>query len=259
MKNILIALLVVAFTNGAMAAIKEKNYDYKHKDAPMEGYLAFDTKGPKKKPAVIIVHDWDGLGEYEKKRTHMVAELGYVAFAADIYGKGFRPLAGEEAGKLSSSYKSNLPLLRERIQAAYDEVLKMPNVDITRIAVMGYCFGGTTALELARSGADIKGVVSFHGGLSTADPKDAKNIKGKILALHGADDPYVLEKEVLAFQSEMKNAKVDWEMNIYSGAVHAFTDWELPQDNTKGAAYNPSADKRSWEAMKNFFKEIFSK
>jgi dienelactone hydrolase len=255
----LVFLIALSFSLNVFASIKEKSFEYKQGETVLEGYLAYDSIGAKKKPAVIIVHDWDGLGEYEKKRTHMVAELGYVAFAADIYGKGVRPTPGEEAGKMSSSYKNNISLLRERVKAAYNEVAKMPNVDPTKIAVMGYCFGGTTALELARSGADIKGVVSFHGGLSTPDPKDAKNIKGKVLALHGADDPYVQEKEVLAFQNEMKNAKVDWQMNLYSGAVHAFTDWELPQDNSKGVAYNPSADKRSWEAMKIFFKEIFSK
>ena len=252
----LLLLSVLVFSIQSHSAVKDKNVEYKQGEVTLQGYLAHTTKGPKKKPAVIIVHDWDGIGEYEKKRAKMVAELGYVAFAADIYGKDVRPKSMEESATLSGSYKKNIPLLRDRIKAAYDTVSKMPNVDPKKIAVMGYCFGGTTALELARSGADIKGAVSFHGGLSTPDPKDASNIKGKVLVLHGADDTYVPEKEVLAFQNEMRNAKVNWEMVSYGGAVHSFSHWELDQDNSKGAAYNPTADKRSWEAMKNFFKEV---
>ena len=129
--------------------------------------------------------------------------------------------------------------------------------DPTRIAAIGYCFGGTTVLELARSGADIAGVVSFHGGLSSPTPGDAKNIKAKVLALHGADDPNVPPKEVAAFEDEMRQAGVDWQLVAYGGAVHSFTDWNAGNDNAKGAAYNERADRRSWEAMKQFFAELF--
>lgn len=257
MKNLIAALVPLFVSVNAFSAIKQKTVEYKQGEAVLEGVVSYDTKGPKKKPAVIIVHNWNGVTKEELKRADMVAGLGYVAFAADIYGKGIRP-TGDEAASLSSSYKKNVPLMRERIKAAYDVVAKMPNVDPKKIAVIGYCFGGTVALELARSGADILGVVTFHGGLSTPDPKDAKNIKGKVLVLHGADDPYVDEKEVLAFQKEMRDAKVDWEMVFYGNAVHAFTEWDLPQENSAGAAYNPLADKRSWEEMKRFFKDIFS-
>lgn len=243
----------------AFSAIKEKTVEYKQGEAVLEGFLSYDTKGLKKRPAVIIVHNWNGISKDEMKRATQVAKLGYVAFAADIYGKGIRPTTSDEAGALASSYKKNIPLMRDRIKAAYNEVLKMPNVDPKRIAVMGYCFGGTVALELARSGADILGVVSFHGGLATPDPTDAKNIKGRVLVLHGADDPYVGEKEVLAFQKEMRDAKVDWEMVYYGNAVHAFTEESLPQNNSAGSAYNPRADQRSWKAMKEFFAEIFKK
>jgi dienelactone hydrolase len=262
MKSTLIAFIALSFSGfysvNAFSAMKEKTVEYKQGEAVLEGFLSYNTKGPKKKPAVIIVHNWNGITKEEMKCTTQVAKLGYVAFAADIYGKGIRP-TGDEAASLSSSYKKNIPLMRDRIRAAYDEVAKMPNVDPKRIAVMGYCFGGTVALELARSGADILGVVTFHGGLATPDPKDAKNIKGRVLVLHGADDPYVNEKEVLAFQKEMRDAKVDWEMISYGNAVHAFTEVDLPQDNSAGAAYNPTADRRSWKAMKDFFKEIFKK
>ncbi len=243
---------------GSFAAVQPKPLEYKHGEAILEGQLAFSKKGPKKKPAVIIIHNWDGIDDYEKMRTKKIAELGYVAFAADIYGKGVRP-KGEEAKTLSSSYKNNVKLLRERIQAAFDTVAKLPNVDPKRIVVMGYCFGGTGALEFARSGADIVGAISFHGGLSTPDPADAKNIKGKVLALHGADDPFVSERELRGFEKEMRDAQVDWQMISYGGAVHSFTEVGLHQDNSKGAAYNPKADKRSWEAMKQFLAEAFKK
>ena len=259
MKNLIVGLTAFAVSASAFGAIKEKTVEYKHGEATLEGVLAFDTKGPKKKPAVIIIHNWNGIDDYEKMRTREVAKLGYVAFAADVYGKGVRPTSVEESSTLSSSYKNNIPMLRGRLAAAYETVAKMPNVDPKNIAIMGYCFGGTSALELGRAGADLKGIVSFHGGLSTPDPKDAKNIKGKVLALHGADDPYVPEKEVLAFQKEMRDAKVNWELVSYGNSVHAFTEKEAGNDNSKGAAYNESADKRSWIAMKNFFKEVFGK
>lgn len=259
MKNLIFAILTLVLVSPAFAAIKEKKVEYKHGEATLEGFLAYDTKGPKKKPAVIIVHNWNSIDDYEISRTREIAKLGYVAFAADIYGKGVRPKTMEESGALSSSYKNNIPLFRGRLIAAYEEVAKMPNVDPNNIAIMGYCFGGTGALELGRAGADLKGIVSFHGGLKTPDPKDGKNIKGKVLVLHGANDPHVPEAEVLAFQKEMRDAKVDWQLVSYGNAVHSFTEKEAGNDNSKGAAYNEAADKRSWEAMKVFFKEIFKK
>jgi dienelactone hydrolase len=175
----------------------------------------------------------------------------------DIYGKGVRPKNGQEAGEQAGKFKSDRALLRARINAALDVLRKNEHVDPKRIAAIGYCFGGTTVLELARSGADIAGVVSFHGGLDTPTPADAKHIKCKVLALHGADDPYVPPAQVAAFEKEMTDAGVDWQLIKYSGAVHAFTNPEAGNDNSKGAAYNERADQRSWEAMKLFFAEIF--
>lgn len=258
-KLLFIAFLVSSVGSNAFAAIKEKTVEYKHGEAVLEGFLAYDTKGSKKKPAVLIVHNWNSIDEYERMRTREIAKLGYVAFAVDIYGKGIRPKTTEESATLSGSYKNNIPMFRGRLLAAFEEVSKMANVDPKNIAVMGYCFGGTGALELGRAGAEVKGVVSFHGGLKTPDPKDAKNIKGKVLVLHGADDPHVPDNEVLAFQKEMRDAAVDWQLVSYGGAVHAFTEKEAGNDNSKGAAYNKAADKRSWEVTKDFFKEIFKK
>jgi dienelactone hydrolase len=251
------AAAVLFTAANAAAQVKTRVVEYKHGDITLEGFLAWDSKGAAKKPGVVVVHDWMGVGPNVKKRAEQLAALGYVAFAADIYGKGVRPADGKAAAELAGKLKADRALLRARAQAALDELRKQPNVDGAKIAAIGYCFGGTTALELARSGADLLGVVSFHGGLDTPNPADAKNIKAKILALHGADDPFVPEPQVKGFEDEMRAAKVDWQLVKYSGAVHAFTVPEAGSDNSKGAAYNEKADKRSWIAMKDFFDEIF--
>jgi dienelactone hydrolase len=234
-----------------------KSVEYKQGDTILEGFSAYDDARPGRRPAVLVVHQWKGLGDYEKKRAEMLAELGYNVLAVDIYGKGVRPKTPQEAGAEAGKFKNNVALLRARVRAGLDVLTKDENTDPKRIAAIGYCFGGTTVLELARSGAEIAGVVSFHGGLSTPDRNDAKNIKTKVLALHGADDPYVPAPEVAAFEEEMRKAGADWQLVAYGGAVHAFTDWNGGSDNSKGAAYNERADHRSWEAMKQFFNEIF--
>lgn len=239
------------------AAIRTETIEYKQGDAVLEGYLAYDDslKGPR--PGVLVVHQWKGLGSYEKKRAEMLAHLGYVAFAADIYGKGIRPKDNEEAAVQAGKYKRDRQLLRARVNAGLEVLRQQKMTDPKRIAVIGYCFGGTAVIELARSGADIAGVVSFHGGLDSPNPEDGKNIRCKVLALHGADDPFESPKDLAAFEDEMRNAHVDWQLIKYGGAVHSFTDWNAGHDNSKGAAYNEKADKRSWEHMKLFFAEIF--
>ncbi len=256
MKHLFLICALAGFARPAHALVKTKTIEYKQGETALEGYLAYpDKKG--KLPAIVVVHDWMGVTESTKSRARMLAGLGYVALAADIYGKGVRPTNADEASKLASQYKNDRNLLRERVKAAYDELAKQPNVNPTKMAAMGYCFGGTTALELARSGADLVGTLTFHGGLSTPTPADAKNIKGRVLALHGANDPFVNEKEVSDFQKEMRDANIDWQMVAYGGAVHSFTIKEAGDDPTKGAAYNEKADKRSWEEMKRFFTEVF--
>ena len=174
---------------------------------------------------MLVVHQWKGLGDYEKKRAEMLAQLGYNVFAADIYGKGIRPQTPQEAAAEAGKYKNDRALLRARVRAGLDVLMNHELTDPKRVVAIGYCFGGTTVLELARSGAEISGVVSFHGGLSTPNPSDAKNIKAKVLALHGADDPNVPPKEVAGFEEEMHQGEVDWQLIAYGGAVHAFTDW----------------------------------
>jgi dienelactone hydrolase len=188
-----------------------------------------------------------------------LAQLGYVAFAADIYGKGTRPKDAQQAGVLATHYKNHRVALRARARAALNTLLAQPQTALTQTAAIGFCFGGTTALELARMGAPLLGVVSFHGGLDTPTPADAKKIKAKILVLHGADDPNVPPEQVAAFEKEMRDGGVDWQLVKYGGAVHSFTIPSAGNDNSKGAAYNPSADRRSHQAMIDFFNEIFKK
>jgi dienelactone hydrolase len=187
----------------------------------------------------------------------MLAQLGYVAFCADIYGKGVRPQNPQEAGVQAGKYKNDRQLLRARVNAGLDTLRRQPLVDPKHIAAIGYCFGGTTVIELARSGADVAGVVSFHGGLDSPTPADGKNIRCKVLVCHGADDPFEKPQDLAAFEGEMRDAKVDWQLIKYGGAVHSFTQPNAGNDNSKGAAYNEKADKRSWEAMKQFLAEIF--
>jgi len=244
-------------TVNAKAGLHTEVIEYKHGDEAMEGYLAFEGAGKGKRPGVIVVHAWMGLDAYAKKRTEQLAKLGYIAFAIDMYGKGVRARDVEEAARLAGMYKADRGLMRSRANAGLDVLKKHSVTDAKRTAAIGYCFGGGVVLELARSGADIAGVVSFHGNLDTANPGDARNIKGKVLILHGADDPIVPPNQVMAFQDEMRNANIDWEMVIYGGVVHAFTDPGAGNDPSRGAAYSEKADRRSWEAMKAFFAEIF--
>ena len=237
--------------------IVSETAEYNQGETVLEGLLVYDRGLRGKRPGVLVAHQWNGLSQYEAKRAEMLAQLGYTVFAADIYGKGIRPQESSAAATEASKYRKDRGLLRARMRAGLDELLKQDITDARRLAAVGYCFGGTAVLELARSGAEITGVVTFHGGLSSPNPSDARNIRAKVLALHGADDPLVPPEEVSAFQKEMREGGVDWQMVLYGGAVHAFTDWTDDTDNSKGIAYNERADRRSWVAMKQFLAELF--
>ena len=242
----------------AQAAIETKAVDYRQGDTRLVGYLAYpkDAKGPL--PGVLVVHEWMGLNDYAKRRADQLAELGYVAFAADIYGDGKIAADAKEAGALAGLYKKDRALLRARTAAGLATLKAQPQVNPDHMAAIGYCFGGMAVLELARSGADLAGVVSFHGSLDTPTSQDAKNIRAKVLALHGADDPRVPADQVAAFEQEMRAAGVDWQLIAYGGAVHGFTNPAHGGDNSKGVAYNAAADARSWAAMRQFFTELFA-
>jgi dienelactone hydrolase len=248
--KILLLLLLAAVPS--YAAIKTEAVDYKHGDVALQGYFAWDDAVKGKRPGIFVVHEWWGHGPYVRRRAEQLAKLGYVAFAGDMYGKGVYAKDHVEAGKLSGAIKGDRELLRERALAGLERLKAHPSVEAARLAAIGYCFGGTTALELARAGAPVKGVVSFHGSLST--PLPASRIKPKVLVLHGADDKFV-NPEVPAFEEEMRKAKADWQLVQYGGAVHSFTVAEAGNDPSKGMAYDEKADKRSWEAMKSFLSE----
>lgn len=223
-----------------------------------EGYLATpdEAKFPGERPAILVTHQWKGLSEYEKDRADMLADLGYIALAIDVYGQGVRPQTTEAAGVESSIYKNDPDLARERMTTALDYVRTLPNVDTNKIAAIGYCFGGTMVLELARSGAEIAAVVSFHGGLATQRQAQEDDINAAIMVHNGEADPHVSKEEITAFVNEMNSVDADWHLIDYADAVHAFTEKEAGNDPSTGAAYNEKADKRSWAYTQTFLKMI---
>ncbi|MEZ5325255.1 MAG: dienelactone hydrolase family protein [Verrucomicrobiales bacterium] len=264
-RSLLVPMAVTVFFPATLLAddpaVTTDEVIYGDDAAPLNGYFAApaDLKADEMRPGILVIHDWTGLQEYAKERTRQLAELGFIAFAADVYGKGVRPANPQECGVQAGIYKSDRTLFRKRLNAALDVLKKHKHCDSENLAAIGYCFGGTGVIELARSGADVKGIVSFHGGLDSPKPEDGKNIKAKVLICHGADDPYVPEESIDAFVKEMNDAGVDWQMISYSGAVHSFTKPDAGDDNSKGAAYNKNADKRSWEHMRTFFKEVLGR
>lgn len=257
--KIILAFLAVQFLSiAAYSDVVEKLVTYESDGVELEGFHAFDDSIEGKRPGILIIHQWTGLTDYEKMRARMLAGLGYNVFAADVYGVGVRPKP-PESGEVSGKYKSDRKLFRSRMLAGLEVLKKDERTDTDRIAAIGYCFGGTGVLEIARAGTDISGVVSFHGGLGAAEGMKAEegNIPAKVLVLHGAVDPYVPPEEVEAFKNEMTEAKADWHLVMFGGAVHAFTQKMAGDDPSKGAAYDAKADERSWAHMKQFFAEIF--
>lgn len=237
------------------AEVKTQTVNYKIGNSDFEGYLVYDTGQQGKQPGAVIFPAWTGISDNELEHARRLAQLGYVAFVADTYGKGIHPTPPKEAGAEAAKYMKDRNLYREHARAALEQLSKVPAVDTRRIAAIGYCFGGTGALELARSGADIKAVVVFHADLTSPTPRDDSNIKGRVLALHGADDPLVPAAEREKFEKEMRDAHVDWQLVIYGGAMHCFTDAGAGSDPSHGCAYNAEAEKRSWQAALDFFRD----
>ena len=255
MKKLLcLSFACAAFT--ASAAIKTELIQYKDHDAVLEGMIAYDDASTEKRPGVLVVHEWWGLNDHAKNSAKKLAEMGYVAFAADMYGKGVLTDDPAVAGELSGALKGDRPALRHRAQSALDALKGFKFTDPEKLGAIGYCFGGTTVLEIARSGAPVKGIVSFHGGLATPTPEDAKNVTCRVLACHGADDPFVTAKEVAAFKKEMDDAKVSYQFIAYPGAKHSFTNPDVDRHGMDGAKYNAAAAEKSWNDMKTFFEEV---
>jgi dienelactone hydrolase len=271
MKQITSVIACLLLTASARAAVHTEVVTYKDGDVVLEGYLAYvdrpilspqptaaEAAMNRKRPGILVVHEWLGLNEHARKRAEMLAEQGFVAFACDMYGKGVRAAGPQDGPRLSAPFKDDRKLMRSRALAGLEVLRKHAFVDPNKLAAIGFCFGGTTSLELARAGTDLRGVVAFHAGLVTSIPAQPGQVKAKVLVCQGGDDPHVPPPEVIAFEDEMRKAAADWQVIAYGGAVHSFTN-PAAKDPANGVAYNAEADRRSWQAMKDFFAEVFAK
>jgi dienelactone hydrolase len=238
--------------------MKTETIEYRSGATSMRGYLAYDETKTGKRPGVLVCHDIFGLADDPKRRAHMLADLGYAAFCVDMYGNGKNPKDFPEGMGWLMALLNDRAELRRRVNAALDVLRQSAEVNSAKTAAIGYCFGGSVVLELARSGADVKGVVSFHGGLNTPTPADAKNIKSQVLVCHGAEDPLVPQTEVSAFIKEMQEGGVNWELVQYGKTVHAFTNPANDGKANPAAKYDAKADKHSWDSMKDLFSDIFA-
>ncbi len=250
------ALLVLGLATASYGKLVTKTISYKQGDTVLKGYLAYNDAVKGKRPGVMVVHDFWGLNDFARKAAERLASLGYVALAVDMYGQGRVATSPDEARELAGQVRGT-PLMRARARAGLEILAQNDLVDPRRLAAMGFCFGGTTVLELAYSGANLRGVVSFHGGLTAPRPEDLANIKASFLVLHGADDPLVKPEDMAAFQEGMRLAKADWQMVLFGGAVHAFTNPEATGLHLPGVAYDAKAATRSLQYMQMFFNEIF--
>lgn len=258
MKLMLAAMAgLIVFASIAEGAVKTQMVNYEQGGTKLQGFIAWDDATQGKRPGVIVCPEWWGLTDYAKLRAQQLAQLGYVALAVDLFGNGKTTDDPKEAGSLAGALKSNRALLRARVNAGLEELKKNPNVDPQKTAAIGYCFGGTTAIELGRSGADVKAIVTFHAGLDSPNPADGKNIKARVLVCHGGNDGFISPGDFEAFENEMRQNKVDWQINIYGGAVHSFTNPGADKHGIPGIAYNAEADRRSWQAMQLFFNDAF--
>lgn len=261
MKKFLIALLLFSLNLPLThAAVQGKEVSYQAEGVTMKGYLAFDDAVPGKRPAVLVVHEWWGHNDYARHRARMLAELGYVALAVDMYGNGKQAEHPDDAGKFAGEVSKNLPVAKARFDAAMDMLKKQENVDAGKLAAFGYCFGGGIVLNMARMGADLRAAVSFHGSLGSDTPAKPGVIKGRVASFTGEADPMIGANIVAAFKQEMELAKVNYRAVTYPDAKHGFTN---PGADALGKkfnlplAYDASADKDSWKQATAMLKEVF--
>jgi len=238
-------------------AIVSNTVNYLDGGTLLQAFFAYDDSFEERRPAVLISHAWGGRDEFVNNKAKQLAELGYVAFALDMYGQGILGKSPEENAVLMQPFIDDRQLLQKRINAALYAVTLLPWVDDSRIAAIGFCFGGLCVLDLARMGADVKGVVSFHGLLYTPENSEKKTVTAKVLALHGHDDPMATADQLKAFTTEMTDLNVDWQLHSYGNTVHAFTNPEA-NNPAMGTVYNETADKRAWQSMKNFLEEVLA-
>jgi dienelactone hydrolase len=249
-------LIILSYSSVSFAQLKP--ITYKDGDQTLNGFSIKSSKKSKQKPGILILPAWMGIDKLSKDTAENLSKMGYYAFVADIYGEGNYPKDYKEAGQNAGFYKSNFKDYQKRITLALEQLIQS-GANPDNIVVIGYCFGGTGALEAARGHLNIKGVVSFHGGLGKDSTRPTEPITAKVLVCHGADDPYESKEEITAFQQEMRDTKSDWQMIYYANAVHSFTNPESGNDNSKGAAYNETAARRSWAHFKLFLNEVLKK
>lgn len=255
-KALFVALLWIVFCPAAEAALKSKIVPYEFGGVTMKGYLAWDDSFEGRRPGVLVFHEFWGLNDYAKKRADQLAGMGYRALAADMFGEGKMSDHPEEASAMMAQVKSNLALWVGRANAALAELKMAEGVDPTRVAAIGYCFGGATALQLAYSGANILAAISFHGALPI--PETTKDIKAKLLILNGADDTFITAETIQKLKAVLDKGGVNYKFINYPGAVHSFTVPDADRRGMKGAAYNAAADKQSWEEMDKLLKQVFA-
>jgi dienelactone hydrolase len=242
-----------------MTDMHTQTLDYQLGSLAMRGFLAYDEAGPAKKPGVIVVHEAFGLERHVKDRAQMLAKLGYVALAVDMFGEGKQIAELGPAIELITALKNEPATLRARARAGVEALAAQPQVDASKLAAIGFCFGGTTVLELARDGADLAGVVSFHGSLLTPAPAKKDAVKASVLVCTGADDPMIPPAQVADFQEEMRQAGADYQVISYGNTMHSFTNPAADGSMAAPLIYNKLADERSWAAMQSFFAEIFAR
>ena len=244
------------------AKVTTREVEYRSGDTVLKGYLAENSAMKGKRPAVLVVHEWWGHNEYARKRARMLAELGYVALAVDMFGEGKTAQHPGDAGKFAGEVMKNKEVGEARFNAALDFIKQQPNVDPERIAAIGYCFGGGVVLHMARQGADLKGVASFHGSLATDSPAKPGSVKARVLVFNGEADKMIPPEQVTAFKEEMTKAGAPFRYVGYPGVMHSFTNPDADSYAKKfnlPLAYNKKADQNSWAEMKKFLKEIFKK
>ena len=252
-------LATAAIATAASAAVKTEVVEYEFEGTKMKGLLAYDDAKTGKRPGIMVVHEWWGLNDYAKKRAEMLAELGYVAFAADMYGNGQMTEHPADAGKMAGEVRKNTNTWLGRANAGLDILKKNDKVDPKQLAVIGYCFGGSTALQVALSGGDVAAVVSFHGALPIPTAEQAKSVKARILVCHGADDSFIKAETIEKFRKTLDDAGTKYQFESYPGAVHSFTVKEADAKNLPGMAYQEAADKKSWNQMKALFHDVFGR
>ncbi len=257
--NLSLWLVVLMSILSSCMHIQKEDVEYRSQGVLLKGYLAYDETLQGKRPGILVVHEWWGHNEYARRRADMLAELGYTALAVDMYGEGKQAAHPDEAGKFATAIMENMNIAEARFKAALDILREHRTVDHERIAAIGYCFGGSIVLQMARNGMDLDGVVSFHGGLSTSSPAEQGKVKSRILVLHGGDDQLISPEQIARFRDEMIQPGIDFKFISYEGAQHSFTN---PAADTYAkkfnipVGYDPEGDRKSWEEMKNFLKEI---